>query len=67
MKTEKTETLLLEVDYDEETKTLFIEWDEHDQRAIDLGVNDWTEEEWLNKLKEANDLLEEDLNEFTHW
>ncbi len=57
MKTEKTETLLLEVDYDEETKTLFIEWDEHDQRAIDLGVNDWTEEEWLDKLKAACDLL----------
>ena len=67
MKTEKTETLLLEVDYDEETKTLFIEWDEHDQRAIDIGINNWTEEEWLNKLKEANDLLEEDLNGFTHW
>ena len=57
MKTEKTETLLLVVDYDEETKTLSIEWDEHDQRAIDIGVNNWTEEEWLDKLKAACDLL----------
>jgi hypothetical protein len=56
-KTEKTETLLLVVDYDEETKTLSIEWDEHDQRAIDIGVNNWTEEEWLDKLKAACDLL----------
>ena len=61
MKTEKTTPLRLEVAYNEETETLSIEWDEHDQRAIDIGVNNWTEEEWLNKLKEANDLLEEDL------
>ena len=57
----KTTPLILEAAYDEETKMLSIEWDEHDQRAIDIGVNNWTEEEWLNKLKEANDLLEEDL------
>ncbi len=63
----ETTPLILEVAYDEETKTLSIEWDEHDQHAIDIGVNNWTEEEWLNKLKEANDLLEEDLNGFTHW
>ena len=61
MKTEKTTPLRLEVAYNEETNTLSIEWDEHDQRAIDIGVNNWTEEEWLNKLMEANDLLEEDL------
>jgi len=57
MKTEKTTPLRLEVAYNEETNTLSIEWDEHDQRAIDLGVNDWTEEEWLDKLKAACDLL----------
>jgi len=57
----KTTPLILEAAYDEETKMFSIEWDEHDQRAIDIGVNNWTEEEWLNKLKEANDLLEEDL------
>lgn len=39
--------------YEAENGDLIIEWDETDPRAIALGINDWTEEQWLVMLMDA--------------
>lgn len=38
---------------------IIIEWDEKDPRAIALGCNEWTSEEWSKKLDEGLQRLEE--------
>lgn len=48
--TTEPELLLLSVKF-EEDESLTIEWDENDPRAIELGINDWSEEDWLDCLK----------------
>lgn len=37
-----------------------LHWDETDPRAIALGINDWTEAEWLEALTETLEREQED-------
>ena len=41
----------------------FIEWDETDPRAIEVGINDWTPEDWTNALEEALNRAKEEEDE----
>lgn len=55
--------LQLNVWYDEEDGgQLHIEWDEEDPRAQKLGINDWTEDQWvmaLNQFAESQEASED--------
>lgn len=38
---------------EEDDGTLTIEWDPDDPRAIELGINDWSEDDWVAALEES--------------
>lgn len=45
---------------EEEDGSLTIEWDHEDPIAIALGINDWTEQDWIDALmSHAEQVLEE--------
>jgi hypothetical protein len=39
--------------HEAENGDLIIEWDETDPRAIELGINDWSVEQWVDMLRDA--------------
>jgi len=36
--------------YNEEADILTLDWNEFDPQAIALGINDWSEDQWLDAL-----------------
>ena len=38
---------------EEDDGSMTIEWDPNDPRAIELGINDWTEDDWVAALEES--------------
>lgn len=38
---------------EEEDNSITIEWDPNDPRAIELGINEWTEEDWIEALENS--------------
>lgn len=43
---------------EEEDGSLTIHWDDTDPRAIASGINDWTEDDWVEALEETLAALE---------
>lgn len=54
-------SLKLQVHFEDDSNDVVLEWDENDPVAIALGVNDWTEADWMEALEKgiASDLDEE--------
>lgn len=44
---------------EEEDGSLTIYWDDKDPRAIEAGINDWSEQDWIDALEETFKRLEE--------
>lgn len=60
--TVEDELILTVQENDDDSLTL--EWDHTHPRAIELGINDWTEEEWRKCLEEsALAALEDEFDE----
>lgn len=38
---------------EEEDGSMTIEWDSNDPRAIALGINEWTEDDWIEALENS--------------
>jgi hypothetical protein len=38
---------------EEEDGSLTIHWDDKDPRAIAAGINDWTEQDWIDAIEET--------------
>ena len=41
-----------------ENGDLILEWDETDPRAIEMGINDWTSEDWAKCIEESLDRID---------
>ena len=48
-----TKTGLLAIAVGEDEDGFFIEWDETDPRAIEMGINEWTPEEWEAAIEDG--------------
>lgn len=54
---------LLEIEFHEDDDgNITIRWDEEDPKAIAAGINDWTEQDWLEFLTDACQDEAEDLD-----
>ncbi len=51
--------------YNAETDVLTLEWDEFDPRAIALGINDWSDDQWLEALTKGLE-AEQELFDSAH-
>lgn len=47
------ETDLLAIAVGEDEDGFFIEWDETDPRAIEMGINEWTPEQWEEAIEDG--------------
>ena len=53
----KTELLPITVIAHDDTDDVTIEWDEKHPLSISLGLDDWTEEQWLNAMESGMEEL----------
>lgn len=53
----KTELLPITVIVHEDTDDVTIEWDETHPLSISLGLDGWTEEQWLNAMENGMEEL----------
>ena len=49
-----------------EDESFIIEWDETDPRAVEMGINDWTPDDWLKAIEEALQRVDQADHDVNH-